>query len=51
MQMQPALWFRLHVGVQLLGLCVAIASFIMALTFVPKGSHFTAPHHKLGLGA
>ncbi len=48
-QMKPALWFQLHRAIQTTGLIFAIVGFIMALSFVSKGNHFTATHHKLGL--
>jgi hypothetical protein len=47
--MKPALWFQLHRAIQTTGLIFAIVGFIMALSFVSKGNHITATHHKLGL--
>ncbi len=49
MQSKPPVWFQAHRYIQSSGLIVAIIGFILALSFVDKGSHFTKPHHKLGL--
>ncbi len=48
-QAKPAFWFQAHRAIQSLGLIVSIIAFILALDMVPKGSHFTKVHHKLGL--
>ncbi len=45
----PPLWFQAHRIIQSTGLILSIISFILALDMVPKGSHFTKVHHKLGL--
>jgi hypothetical protein len=42
-------WFQAHRIIQSTGLIVSIIAFIIALSMVPKGSHFTKLHHKLGL--
>ena len=45
----PPLWFQAHRIIQSTGLIISIIAFILALSMVPKGSHFTKLHHKLGL--
>ena len=42
-------WFRAHVVLQLLGVAVAVAAFVIAIVMTPSGHHFGSTHSLLGL--
>jgi len=44
-----AFWFHRHWIVQCVGAALSLLGFALAVAMVPSGSHFTTPHHVLGL--